>query len=107
METSIPAAATAKDTQKSGRNAIDLFTTRVKESAAKTALRWKEGGVWRESTWSDWDQASRELAAGLISLGLSLGDRAAVLGNTRPEWLHADIGILMAGAICVPIYQSN
>jgi long-chain acyl-CoA synthetase len=90
-----------------GQNAIDLFTSRVKDSGTRTALRWKEGGVWREATWKDWDQASREIAGGLITLGLGLGDRAAILGNTRPEWLHADLGILMAGGICVPIYQSN
>jgi long-chain acyl-CoA synthetase len=100
-------ASPGKGPDKSGQNAIDLFTQRVKQSAAKTALRWKQGGVWREATWSDWDRASRELAAGLIALGLQLGDRAAILGNTRPEWLHADLGILMAGGICVPIYQSN
>jgi long-chain acyl-CoA synthetase len=103
----ISEAGPAKGPEKTGDNAIDLFTSRVKRSAAKTAMRWKQGGVWREATWGDWDAASRELAGGLISLGLALGDRAAVLGNTRREWLEADLGILMAGAICVPIYQSN
>jgi long-chain acyl-CoA synthetase len=107
MQTSNQTATPGKTQAAAGKNAIDLFAERVKTSSAQTALRWKEGGVWREATWKDWDTASREIAGGLIALGLSLGDRAAILGNTRPEWLHADLGILMAGGICVPIYQSN
>ena len=100
-------AAAGQAHQAGGGNAIELFLQRVQQSAARTALRWKEGGVWREATWGDWDRAAREVAAGLASLGLSLGDRVAIIGNTRPEWLHCDIAILMAGGVCVPIYQSN
>jgi long-chain acyl-CoA synthetase len=107
METEKQVTTPAAEKASAGPNAIDLFVSRVKQSGARTALRWKEGGAWRESTWSDWDQAARELAGGLITLGLGLGDRAAIIGNTRPEWLHADLGVLMAGGICVPIYQSN
>jgi long-chain acyl-CoA synthetase len=90
-----------------GKNAIDLFRERVRLSGPRTAVRWKEGGVWREATWSDWDRASREIAAGLRALGLERGDRACILGNSRPEWVFSDVGVLMAGAIAVPIYQSN
>lgn len=88
-------------------NAVEIFNQRVKADRAKPVLRWKEGGSWRQSTWADWDQASREIAAGLIALGCGLGDRSCILANTRPEWLHCDIGILMAGGVTVPIYQSN
>jgi long-chain acyl-CoA synthetase len=89
------------------RNAVDMFARRVAESAGRTVFRWKEGGTWRTSTWSDWDSASREIAGGLIALGVRPGDRVCLLSNTRPEWMHADVGILMAGAVTVPIYQSN
>src|SRR5262249_22314393 len=55
----------------------------------------------------DWDRAARRIAGGLRALGVGAGDRVCILANTRPEWLHCDIGILMAGAATVPIYQSN
>jgi long-chain acyl-CoA synthetase len=90
-----------------GKHAIDLFRERVAASSSRTALRWKEGGVWREATWADWDAASREIAGGLATLGFDGGDRACVLANSRPEWVYTDLGILMAGGITVPIYQSN
>jgi long-chain acyl-CoA synthetase len=89
------------------RSAVDLFNERVRLSGPKTALRWREGGVWREATFSDWDRAAREIAAGLRALGVGRGDRVCLLANTRPEWVYTDVGILMAGAVTVPIYQSN
>jgi long-chain acyl-CoA synthetase len=89
------------------KNAIDLFNDRVKQSGGRTCFRWKEGGVWREGNWGDWDRASREIGAGLRTLGVGLGDRCSLLANTRKEWLECDVGILMAGGVTVPIYQSN
>jgi long-chain acyl-CoA synthetase len=86
---------------------VELFTQRVKRSGPKPVLRWKEGGVWHTGTWNDWDRASREIAAGLASLGVGMGDRVGLLANTRPEWMYADVGVLMAGGVTVPIYQSN
>jgi len=99
--------APPRGTATARKNALDLFNERVRLSGPKTAVRWREGGVWREATWSDWDRASREIAAGLRSLGIARGDRACLLGNSRPEWVYSDVGILMAGAVVVPIYQSN
>ncbi|MCC6994943.1 MAG: long-chain fatty acid--CoA ligase [Deltaproteobacteria bacterium] len=89
------------------KNAVDLFLRRSKSHATTTALRFKEGGVWRELTWADWETAAREIAAGLRALGVKTGDRVCMLANTRWEWLACDVGILMAGAVTVPIYQSN
>jgi long-chain acyl-CoA synthetase len=88
-------------------NAVMLFNDRVQRSGNATALRWKAGGAWRESSWLDWDRASREIAAGLTSLGVAPADRVCILAGSRPEWVEADVGILMAGAVTVPIYQSN
>jgi long-chain acyl-CoA synthetase len=106
METATQASA-ARTTSPAGKHAIDLFSERVKLSGPRTVLRWKENGVWREATWNDWDRAAREIAGGLRALGIGPGERSCVLGNTRPEWLYCDVGILMSGGITVPIYQSN
>jgi long-chain acyl-CoA synthetase len=102
-----PAPVPAGTRALSATNAIGLFNQRIEQSGARPALRYKEGGIWRELSWRDWERASREIGAGLIALGLGTTDRAALLGNTRAEWLYADIGILMAGGVTVPIYQSN
>lgn len=51
--------------------------------------------------------ASREIGLGLMALGLSRGDRVAILATTRLEWCLADIGSTLGGFVTVPIYPSN
>ncbi len=52
-------------------------------------------------------EAAREIALGLMRLGLSRGDRVAILSTTRLEWCLADIGATLGGFVSVPIYPSN
>lgn len=47
-----------------------------------------------------------KIATYLQSLGIKKEDKVAILSNTRPEWMMADLGILSAGAVSVSIYQS-
>jgi long-chain acyl-CoA synthetase len=74
--------------------------------AGKPALRWKEHGRWREISWRDYRAAADAAAAGLVALGIAPGDRVAILAENRPEWLVADIAILSAGAIDVPLHAT-
>src|SRR3970040_1943164 len=87
--------------------ALDVFAGRVKASGDRVAMRRKAAGTWRASTWLEWDQAAREVAGGLLDLGVPPGDRVVLLATTRAEWVECDIGVLMAGAVTVPIYPSN
>lgn len=87
-------------------SAVAMFEARVARSARQPALRHKQRGAWRTLTWADWAERSRALAAGLVRLGVGRGDRVAILGRTRLEWVLADVAIAMAGAVSVPIYPS-
>ncbi len=48
----------------------------------------------------------RAAAAGLQALGLTRGDRAAILSENRPEWAMADYACLCTGIQDVPIYST-
>ena len=48
----------------------------------------------------------RDLSLGLSALGVTRGDRVAIVAESRPEWLIADLGILTLGAVTVPIYPT-
>ncbi|AZA14070.1 AMP-dependent synthetase/ligase [Corynebacterium choanae] len=47
------------------------------------------------------------VAKGLIANGVELGDRVALLSETRYEWSLLDFAIWAAGAVSVPIYGSS
>ncbi|MCH2278948.1 MAG: long-chain fatty acid--CoA ligase [Vicinamibacterales bacterium] len=48
----------------------------------------------------------RDLSLGLSGLGIQAGDRIALVSESRPEWVIADLAILSAGAVTVPIYPT-
>lgn len=65
----------------------------------------REGGVDGLSSHEFFDRI-RDLALGLDALGVGSGDRVAILSESRPEWLIADLAILSLGAVVVPIYPT-
>ena len=48
----------------------------------------------------------RDVSLGLTALGVKRGDRVAIVAESRPEWLLADLAILAAGGVTVPIYPT-
>ncbi len=85
---------------------LELFATQLRSQGHRPALRAKRAGRWTTTTWNEWNCASRALAAMLIARGVRPGDRVAILSNTRQEWVTADLAILMAGAVTVPVYPN-
>ena len=63
-------------------------------------------GRWHTLTWRQAGDIVEELALGLLALGRQKGDAVALLSASRVEWVHADMAILSAGCITVPIYPS-
>jgi long-chain acyl-CoA synthetase len=72
-----------------------------------TAITFRRDDVRQSWSYAGFGNAVREVARGLIALGIEPGDRVAVIGNTRPEWTLADCAILAAGAVVVPVYHTN
>jgi long-chain acyl-CoA synthetase len=79
----------------------------VAKHSGKPALRYKDGDEWRDISFDEVGEAVREIALGLVDLGIEPRERAAILSHTRPEWTLANFGILTAGATSVSIYQTN
>src|ERR1700741_994590 len=58
-------------------------------------------------TYAECGRAIREIAGGLASLGVGVGDKVGILCGTVPEWPMADFGAFCAGATVVPVYHTN
>ena len=48
----------------------------------------------------------RDLSLGLSELGLDVGDRVAVIAESRPEWCVTDLAVVAAGGVTVPVYPT-
>jgi long-chain acyl-CoA synthetase len=73
----------------------------------KIALREKEFGLWQSFTWQDYLEHVRYFCLGLVSLGLEKGDKIAIVGDNRPEWVFAEMAAQSAGAVPLGIYQDS
>lgn len=51
-------------------------------------------------------ERTRDMSLGLGGLGVSPGDRVAIVAESRPEWIICDLAILAAGGVTVPIYPT-
>jgi len=85
----------------------DLLPLAAKRYADAPAIRHKVGDEWKDISYSDFGQTTKEVALGLIELGLQPGDKISILAHTRPEWSYACFGILTAAGTLVTIYQTN
>ena len=77
------------------------------EHGEHAAVRYKRDGDWHDVTYTQLAENVQELALGLIELGIQPGERFCILANTRPEWSYVDMAATSAGAVVVPIYQTN
>ena len=95
-------------TRESGpRNVVAMFEATAARLGEAPCARHKRGGQWVDISWAEMGRRARAISDGLAALGVGPGDRVSIVGETTPEWILADLGIMGAGAVTVPIYQSN
>src|SRR3954470_9011310 len=87
----------------------DLLPLAVREHGDRRAIMYKEEAAaeWTSKSYREVGEIAQSLALGLIDLGIEKGEKGSILANTRPEWSYYDFAALTAGAIVVPIYQTN
>ncbi|HEX6196171.1 MAG TPA: long-chain fatty acid--CoA ligase [Jiangellaceae bacterium] len=62
---------------------------------------------WRDVTRAELNERVLAVAAGLVARGVGPGDRVALMSPTRVEWTIADLAILSAGGITIPLYDTS
>jgi long-chain acyl-CoA synthetase len=85
----------------------EVFWNAVDRRGQKIWMREKKLGIWRSWSWQRTGEAVREVAHGLIALGLRGGERISILSNTIVEWVLADLGALSAGVVSNGIYPTD
>ena len=88
------------------RSLPDMLKTNANRYKEKAAMSLKVDGEWKDISYGELGDKVRLVAQGLASLGISKGDKVALLSENRPEWGMSDFGIQATGALVVPIYPT-
>ena len=102
-----PSTAPAPTSSTASKTIADLLSRAAEQRGGEVAVRVKRAGEWASVTYGEVNDIVREIALGLLDLGLAPGDRVALLAGTRPEWTYCDFAIAAAGGVVVPIYPTN
>jgi long-chain acyl-CoA synthetase len=100
-------ATTPTEASTGSKTIADLMALAARKHADKVAVRHKQDGEWKELTFAEVGDIVREIALGLIDLGIEAGERVCILCNTRPEWTYTDFAISSTGGVVIPIYPTN
>lgn len=82
---------------------LSLFEESVTKHAERPFLWEKKENGFESTSYQQIHQAALSLAAGLVDAGILPGDRIALLSEGRNDWVIAELGILYAGAVNVPL----
>ncbi len=87
-------------------NLVDLFFyTAAKENPNADFLEWLNPKNKKKYTWGKTSTSIKKLAK-VLKDNLLKGDRCLLVSENRPEWLIADLAIMLAGGITVPAYTT-
>ena len=66
----------------------------------------KTEGAWIPMTTEEFVVLTNQISKGLVELGVSIGERVALVSPNRVEWNILDIAIQQVGAVVVPVYPN-
>jgi long-chain acyl-CoA synthetase len=91
--------------------ALDTFPKLLLENARvrgeRTAMRWKDLGIWQAWTWAQVADEVRAFSMGLKLIGLARGDKVAIVGSNRPRLYWSMPAAQALGAVPVPVYADS
>lgn len=85
---------------------LHTFLENESKYANEVFLRQPFNGKWKEWTWKQAGDESRRMAAALLALNLPKGSHIAILSKNCAHWVMADVAIMMAGCVSVPLYAT-
>ena len=76
------------------------------QSCGPVAFRSKHLGLYRERSFRDYASLVARAAKALAGIGLAKGERVAIMGDAREEWMICDLASQSLGAIVYGIYPT-
>ena len=86
---------------------LDRFYHWEEATPNNVFLRQPTGSEWKEWTFDEAGGEIRKMAQYLKDQGLQKGDRVALVSKNCSYWIMADLAILMAGGVSVPLFPNQ
>src|SRR5689334_14770804 len=88
------------------KNLAEFFTKVTEFYSSKNAVNWKAKDKYEGLSGEKLKELVFLAAKGFEEFGLEKGDKAAIISETRFEWVIADFACILNGIITVPIYTT-
>jgi len=85
---------------------LEKFLFWEKENPQREFLRQPFAGQWKTWTYAQANDEARRIAASLKSLNLAPKSHIALLSKNCAHWIMADLAIMMAGHVSIPLYPT-
>ncbi|MCE9552235.1 MAG: AMP-binding protein, partial [Planctomycetes bacterium] len=82
------------------------FTRRVAESGHQPALIFHDGQQYQHWDWLQLSSEASRAAVALVRAGCKPGDLIVQVSENRREWIVADLAIMLAGCVHVPLHAT-
>ena len=89
------------------RTLPQMLRERAQHDAQRIAIRQKDVGIWKPLTWAAYYERAGHFGLGLRALGLPVGGHVGVLSENRVEWVLAQMGAGLVGAVTVGVYPTS
>jgi len=88
---------------------VSMVQNRALLYGNREALRYKENSStkYQPITWSNFWESCQSVGRSLLSMGFGNAKNIGILSDNRPQWTMADVGILAAKSVVVPIFGGS
>ena len=84
-----------------------MLRQRARTDAQRIAIRQKDFGIWKPISWAQYHERACHFGLGLAALGMTKRGHVGVIAENRVEWVLAQMGAGLIGAITVGVYPTS
>ncbi|WP_332775212.1 AMP-dependent synthetase/ligase [Polaromonas sp.] len=84
-----------------------MLRERARTDGQRVAIRQKDFGIWKPVRWDSYYRRACHFGLGLRAMGLPAGGHVGVISENRIEWVLAQMGAGLVGAVTVGVYPTS
>lgn len=89
------------------RTIVEMLRDYARTRPDAIAIRQKRFGIWQPTSFADYWRRARHVGLGLRALGLGPKGHVGVISENRIEWVLAQLGAGIVGAVTVGVYPTS